>query len=327
MAYLVKSIAQVKEHVNVGNGLTISTLRPALNEVQMQELTYYLGTDILDLLMSDLIQPRMIALLPYALAANVGLAIFKAGPELEVIVSDNGILRQESANEKTAFGGQVKRFRDMAADRGWKALDSLLGLIQSDIETYPEWTSSEYYQSARGLLIGSSIEFERSGESIKGSALTYQALKPIIREVQETRIRDIFPEDMFLDLMDNPSTPDNSFLLERYVRPAIAKFTLEEALTSLPVDIDHESVTVNQIALAGDARTMTQAPIHLLEKKTWAIRGKGDYYISRMKEYLNANASDEKYALWFGSEYFSETLKARILKYSLNDDDRKIYRS
>lgn len=333
MAYLVNTISQVREYVNVGSGLSISTLRPALNEVQMQELPHYLGADLLAIVISEAnsnppaITPRIQTILPYAIAANVGLALFKGGPEIEVLVSDNGILRQESTNEKSAFGGQVKRFRDMAADRGWKAMDALLNIIQADPATYPEWQTSPYYLSAEGLLIKSAIEFEGSGESIKSSALTYQALRPIIREVQDTRIRDVLPEQMYDDLIANPGSEPNKLLLDRYIRPAIAKFTLEEALTSLPVELDHESVTINQIALAGDARTMTSAPIHLIEKKAWSLRGRGSFYLSRMKEYLNEHASESSYPLWYGSDLYTETLKAKIIRDSLPNEDRKIYRA
>lgn len=333
MAHLITNIDQVKEYVNVSNGLNIKTLRPALNEVEMQELTFYLGNDLLTEIIAQVnssplvITPRIEKIYKYVMAAAVGVAIFKAGPEIEVIVNDNGILRQETNTEKTAYGGQVKRFRDTAGTRGYRAIDSFLAIMENYAQDYPEWQDSEYFALREGLMIRTAKEFEEAGESIKNSSLTFQALRPIIKEIQETNIKDLLPDEMYISLLEDPSDPDNSTLLKNYIRPAIAKLTIEQALTDMPVELDHESVTVNHVALAGDARVSAAAPIHLIEKKAWGLRGRGGFYISNLKEYLNSNASANKYPLWYNSEHFSKTLKAQIKDESLHPDERKVFRA
>lgn len=332
MAYLINTIAQVKEYVNVGNGLSIQTLRPALNEVQMQELTFYLGADLLAEVIAQVnsqpqtFTPRIEKIYKYVMAAACGLALYKGGPEIEVLISDNGINRQESENEKTAYGGQVKRVLDMAANRGYKAIDAFLLILETYAQDYPEWQDSQYFALREGMMIRTALEYEQAGEGIKNSSLTFQALLPILRGIQENRIKDALPEALYLDLLANPSTPKNEYLLKNYIRPALAKLTTEEALTILPVELDHESVTVNQLALAGDARTNLSAPLHLIEKKAWGLRGRGEYYLSRMKEFLNETASSTNYPEWFISDHYEETLKAQIIKNKLEPHQRKIYR-
>lgn len=333
MAYLINTIYDVREYINVSLGLSIETLRPALNEVEMQELTFYLGSDLLAEVIAQVnsspqtFTPRIEKIYKYVMAAACGLAVFKAGPEIEIIVSDSGMLRTESENEKSAFGGQVKRFRDTAGARGYKAIDSFLLILETYAQDYPEWIDSQYFQLRKGLMIGSSLEFEQAGESIKGSALTFQALTNIMKGIQETRIKDALPEALYDALLSGPGEEDNAFLLKNYLRPALAKLTIEQALTDLPVELDHESVTINQVALAGDARTNLSAPIHLIEKKAWGLRGKGEYYLRRMKEYLNEKATSSKYPDWFNSDFYSETLKAQIQRDSLPQHERKIYRA
>jgi hypothetical protein len=335
MAQLITTIAEVQDYIRVGNGLDIKTLLPALNEVEMQDLTFYLGKDLLDLIIADRQSEtpteRISKLTPYALAAHACLSVWKAGPEIEVLVNDNGILRQETNNEKSAFGGQVKRFRDVAADRGFKAVDQLLLILESDQETYPEWEESRYYLQKKGLFIRSASEFEASGESINGSSLTFQSLRPIIRDIQEQMIKAVLPEEYYNQLLteldsDNLSE-DNKIIMNNYLAPAIAKLTIEEALTTLPVEVSHSGVNVNQLEMAGDARTSKLADISLIEKKAWGLRGRGQFYLSNMKEYLNTHASASKYPLWFGSENYSKTLKAQIEEESLPSFQRKIYRA
>lgn len=331
MSHLINTISELQEFVRVANGLDYKSLLPAINEVESGEMEYYLGTELLE----QLIQSRSSGvfganeekLSKHAAMAVGCLAVYKAGPEIEVSISENGIFRQESNNEKSAFGGQVKRLRDTVGARGYKALDKMIAWLEKNEADFSLWLDSEYYQDRSTLLIRSVSEFEAAGENIKSSALTFQSLKPIMKEIQESRIAMILPEGMYQDVFDNQNEPDNIFLLRNYIRPAIAKLTIEEALSALPVELDHEGVHINQIATQGDARTLTSAPIHLIEKKTWSLRGRGEHYLSNMKEYLNTQASTTKYPLWFGSDRYRKTLKAQIEEESIHPSERKIYRA
>lgn len=107
MAQLITTIAEVQNYIRVGNGLDIKTLLPALNEVEMQELTFYLGADLLAEIIAEknagTYTPRIAKIAPYVISAHACLAVWKGGPEIEVLVNDNGILRQETNNEKSAF--------------------------------------------------------------------------------------------------------------------------------------------------------------------------------------------------------------------------------
>lgn len=333
MANLIVTISEVQQYVRVGNGLTIATLTPAINEVHLQDMTFYLGSVLLDLIVAGKASPsaRIAAILPYCMMAEASLAVYKAGPEIEVLVSDSGIQRQESDSEKTAYGGQIARFRHVAADRAFKAIDSFLKIIESNVADYPEWLTSAYYLQKKGLFLRSAIEFEAAGESIKGSALTFQTLRPIIRNIQELTIKSSLPTAMYEELLTQVDaenlSPDNKTLFNSYIAPAITKLTIEEALTTLPVEVSHDGVHVNQLELAGDARTSKMADISMLEKKSWSVRGSGMAYLRSMKDFLNTTSSSSKYPLWFNSDFYSKTLKAQIEEDSIIPSERKIYRA
>lgn len=335
MAQLITTIAEVQKYIRVSNALQYPTLEPSLNEVEMQELTFYLSADLLAEIIAEkdagTYTPRIDKIANYVIAAAACLSVFKAGPEIEVIISDNGINRLETENEKTAYGGQIVRFREMAANRAYKAIDTFLKTLEAYEQDYPEWLSSEFYAQKGGMFIRSVQDFEAAGENIKGSALTFQSFIPIMKDIQAQRIQDALPTDMYEEILtqlDSDSlTPDNSYLLDHYINPAIAKLTIQEALTVLPVEVDHQGVQVNQLELAGDSRTQKSATMGAIEKKAWSVQGRGEFYISNMKEYLNQNASDSKYPLWFGSSHYSETLQAQIERDSIPSEERRIYRA
>jgi len=335
MAQLITTIAEVQNYIRVANGLDIKTLLPALNEVEMQDLTFYLGSDLLQEIIaatnSNNLTPRLEKIAPYVTAALACLAVWKAGPEIEVLVSDSGIMRTETTTEKAAYGGQVMRFRDVAANRGFKAVESFLSVLETYTQDYPEWLGSAYYEKKKGLMIRSAIEFEQSGENIQGSSLTFQALRTIMIDIQEQSIKSLLPEALYNQLITQISegnlSPENKKLVENYLRPAIAKLTIEEALTTLPVEVNYSGVVVNQLELAGDARTSKIADLALTEKKAWTLRGRGGYYPSNMKEYLHTTASAAAYPLWFASDYYSKTLKSQIEEDSITSSERRIYRA
>lgn len=333
MDNLIVTISEVQAYVRVGNGLSIATLTPAINEVHLQEMTYYLGSTLLDLIVAGKASPtpRIAAILSYCMMAEAALAVYKAGPEIEILVSDTGINRQETDSEKTAYGGQIARFRQVAADRAFAAIDSFLRILETNAVEYPEWTSSQYFQEKKGLFLRSAIEFEAAGESIKRSSLTFQALRPIIRNVQELTIKEAMPAEMYDELLTQVDggtlSPDNKLIFNYYLAPAIAKLTIEEALTTLPVEVGHDGVHINQLELAGDARTSKMADIAMLEKKTWAVRGSGFAYLAKMKDHLNTVARADKYPLWFNSEFYSKSIKAQIEEESIIPSERKIYRA
>jgi hypothetical protein len=334
MAHLISDISEVQEYVKVNNGLSFQSLLPAINEVEMGELRYYLGQTLLNTIISEKNAETYTGsnslIAPHIIAACACLAVYKSTEEIELQVSDTGITRQETNNEKTAFGGQVKRFKDLAGSRGYKAIDNFLALLEDDPASFPDWASSPYYSDKAGLLVRSVTAFETAGESLKGSSLTFRSLIPIMKDIQNQRLAGAFPDGMFQAIMDNigAETPnaDYDIIVNNYLRPALVKLTMEEALTTLPVSIDHQGVFIDQVALQGDARTLTSAPISLIEKKAWGLRGRGEFYLANMKEYLNGLASDSKFPLWYASNFYTETLAKEIERESIHPHDRRIYR-
>ncbi|AWW32443.1 hypothetical protein DN752_21110 [Echinicola strongylocentroti] len=334
MAKLITDISEVQKYIRVSNALQYPTLEPSLNEVEMQELTFYLSEGLLAEIIAEknagTYTPRIEKIAEYVIAAEASLAVYKGAPEIEVMISDNGINRSETQDEKTAYGGQIKRLRNLAANRAYMALDTVLRTLEAYEQDYPEWQNAGYYALKGGMFIRSVNDFEKSGENIKGSALTFQALVPIMKDIQEQRIMAAMPmamyEEILTQLDTGTLTTDNKYLLAKYLKPAIAKLTIQEALTALAVDVDAQGIQINQLELAGDSRTQKSASMSAIEKKAWSVRGRGEFYLSNMKEYLNENASDSKYPLWFNSGWYSETLKAQIERDSLLPSERKIYR-
>lgn len=335
MARLITTIEEIQQYAQVSNALSISRIEPALNETETDILEHYLGSDLFAELVaqyaaltgepSQAMTPRIAALYPHAQRALACLAVYNAADELEVQISDNGILRQETQNEKTAFGGQVSRYKNKIGERGWSAIDKLLQILEDYEQDYPEWTASAYYEEKRVLFFRTAAEFSQF-ENIRRSPLTFRAMFTFLRDLQEHTIARALPAELYQALLDEPHTPENMTLLNLYIKPALAKMCMHMALQMLPVEADHEGVSINQLELsASDNRSRKSAPNQFIERKMHVLEGKGKAYLHDMAEYLNEYASETRYPLWFNSKFYDEPMSKKIAANTLST--RNVFRA
>lgn len=329
MATLITTIAQLKQYVKVNEGTNIITVTPGLNEVELQTLVFYLGNDLLQIIKDEHVAQtftaRITAIYPYVLQALANLGVYNAVAEIEVQVSDNGINRVESGTEKTAFGGQVVRYKETLGNRGWAAIDDLLGILSANEVDYPEWNTSAYYAIKDGLIFTSAKDFSQY-ENINNSALTFQALAGYIKSAIGS-LEDSLPAAMYDNIVSAAPTAENVVIRDKYIKPYLAKITLYSALIELPVNIDHQGVTVNQVELNADSRTKKTASNMFIERKMSSLKSEAASALGRMAEFLNSNASDSAYTDWFESEYFDEPFAAKVAANQIDESERKIYRA
>jgi hypothetical protein len=329
MATLITTISELQEYVKVNNGLNIQTVTPGLNEVELQTLVFYLGTPLLDIIkaehVSQIFTARITAIYPYVRQALANLGVYKATHEIEVQIDDNGILRTETTSQKTAFGGQVARYRETIGNRGYEAIDMVLSIISANEATYPEWNSSAYYAIKNGLLFTSAKDFSQY-ENIKDSALTFQALAGYIKSSLDN-LEGSLPTAIYTNIRSAAPTAENLVLINNYIKVYLSKQAIYQALIELPVVVDHLGVTVNQLQLNNDARTRNSAPNMFIERKMNGLKNDAQAALSRMSEFLNVSATDSVYAYWFGSEFYDEPWATKVANNSLTDEERKIYRA
>jgi hypothetical protein len=342
MAKLITTLDEIQQFVKVSNGLSLQSLEPALNEVETDVLEHYLGADLLAEIVAqyDAVKanpdtasytPRIAAIFPAVQRALASLGVYQATNEIEVQVNENGILRNENDREKTAFGGQIARFKETIANRGWASIDRMLQVLEEREIDYPEWLNAAYYIEKETILFPNASEFHKY-ENIKRSPLTFRAFFSYLRDLQEMRIGQALPVAMYQELREqyeaDQLSADNKYILQQYIRPALAKFCMYQALQELPVEVDHEGVTVKQLELSGaDSRTRTVATNQFIERKMGQLEGKGSFYMYKLSEYLNEQASSIKYPLWFNSDFYDEPLSKKIADNSLTNDQRNIFRA
>lgn len=169
--------------------------------------------------------------------AIIKLAVLKSIPELEISISDIGITRQESDNDKTAYSGQIARFETSLEDDSFVMIDSLIGLCySSDIELFED---CPIYKMNDGLVFKSATEFSQRIRLYR-RFITFYQLHPILLFVQNNFINSRFPTAVFDLIMTGTSSEQKR--AKEFLLFGVAYHTMAEALLQGLVQFTAEGV-------------------------------------------------------------------------------------
>jgi hypothetical protein len=226
----------------------------------------------------------------------------------QVTISGAGVQIISDGSAKTAFQWQIKDLKASFSRKGFNALEKVLGLLDAYPNDFPDWADSAAAVRSQELLVPSAAAFSEH-VNISFSRLTYQELMPTLRKVETFALEPIIGFDFFFELKlqqaRGTTTNDNRQLLERYIRPALANLTIAQAVAELGFSLNGTAFELN-VYRADDANSKEADPAvaQLLELKRSAALDDGERYLRRLRTYLNANASEERYATYFLSDAY-----------------------
>jgi hypothetical protein len=329
---LLKSIEEIQKHVAVNSSLLFQTVEPDINDVDFKIIRKYLGPVLHD----QLHQANDTAALTLPLAqllekvqpALANLAMAQATTIIQVQISNAGITRTEDDREKTAYKGQIESLNNnYLKAKGWEYIELMLEFLEEQKDSFPAWVNSKAYTVNKQLILSNAIQFSEN-ESIRDNRLTYLALTSIMKDVEAMKLEPVLGElyyEMKQQILSNNVTPENELILNQFIRPATAKYTVAGALTSLPVVVTDRGIMVNQLQ-ESEAITQSTAPDQLLVRKAFDLENKAGWYMTRLKEYLNKHSSETKYATWYHSDLRTPDIFQQI-KEAPKPEKRNIYRA
>ncbi|WP_299755292.1 DUF6712 family protein [uncultured Pontibacter sp.] len=261
---------------------------------------------------------KQLELVAILLDAIVPMAQGNLLPLQALQISDRGVHIVSNANEKTPFEHQIKAAQASFAHKGFQAIERALRFLERHID-HPDfelWATSEACTLFRQHTISNAEEFQ-NGYSIGNSRRTYMALLPTVRKVEdfylETALGGDFWYELKEQLKDRDVHPDNLYLLNRFIRPAVALLTVAAALEEGGYTFKTDAFLLSDSAEPVDAA--------ILNSKRAKAEKDGKAYLSKLTNYLNANASAEKYATYFASS----TYLAPGSEVSRNEPESRIY--
>jgi len=327
MKLFINTIDVVKQFVAVNSTLAIETLKPYLIQAQRKFIIPVIGSELCNVLLdynndtervdndlyNDLIEAIQEPLANYAL--------YLYAPIGQLQVSDSGINRVESENNKSAFQYQMNELRKSWLDAAHQAIDSLLALLDATtVETLPLWFSSAEYVENKSLFINSAEEFTNEVPNLNYSRRLFIYLKPIIRAMERRYILPSISEGLFseikMELKGNSLSDSNKSLLG-YIRLPLAMLSMAKALGSLSIEIMPNSIVENYTSLMINEKSSVQASAQKLYTLEKDFEQDGKAEIQRLVDYLAANHAN--YPLYEASDLYVNTEEGTVQEEIVND--------
>jgi hypothetical protein len=315
---LFSKIEELRQYVNVTEGLNFETIAPDINRCESQILKRYLGALQYDelnieynLRVDDLeeMEGRLFELLQKVRPAVALLSVLNGAGMLSVQISDSGFQMISTETHKQAFAWMKNDAKAYLAQFGYLMIDELLSFMEANKDDYPLWTADERaYGFNKKYMIPTALvfnDFIKIGES----QLTYLALQPMMSRVEAFKIAPSISAGLFNqikeEIKNNNVSDDNSMLLG-YLQPAIAYFTAAKALFELPLQITETGVLMNYAKAFSTQQNTESSVADIVDRRKVAEQWENDgaSYLNLCINYLNDTASAEKYSTFFKSNLY-----------------------
>jgi hypothetical protein len=311
MNTLISTLEEFRAGVPVNVTSSIDLLRPPVAAAERKHLVPMLGRaqyrELLDAYQASSLSTEQAELLKLVQVgvANLSYAGYVTVAQLQM--EDTGIRVVLDGQSRTASQWQIDDLREYLAETGYSALEEALDYLEEHKSDFPAWATSAAYTANKEQLLNSTAEFQR-WYNINSSHLTFLALLPILRRQEALSLEPVlsyaFCEALRTEIQTGTVSADTQAVL-KLLHPALANFTVAEALDELSVDVAKGGLVVREQAVGGDNnRTKRQAPADVLATKRSKALENGRTYLGSLVSLLNSQASATKYPDYFTSDRY-----------------------
>lgn len=322
---LIRTIDQFRDHVIVNYGTNLENLGPDMRVAERQRIRPILGPALYNDLsaLSDadlaaaLADPADVrgGLLRLVQEAVANLAALEYLVLNQVQISTSGVHIFSDAAKKTAFQWQIKDLQAYFRRKGYNALEEVLTYLEEHVDSFAGWASSLAATQSRELFIASAAEFSTHYD-IAGSRLTYNALLATMRKVERFQLKAVLSsgyfEELKTQLRAGTVSSDNAYVLDEYLRPALAHLVVAKAVPEVGLTFNGAALELNVYRFDDANQKEADASLDgLLTKKIAQAEADAQVYLTDLRNYLNRQASDTRYATYFNSSAYTDPLAAR----------------
>lgn len=207
-----------------------------------------------------------------------------------VQISNIGVTEHTSPDQKTAKPENVEYLRKLLLNTAHENLKRVLVHFEKNESSYLLWVASDEYTIFNDLLIKTTDEFDRL-LSIRGSRRVFKMLEPSIRLIQNTDFTERLGLALFNDLLTN-TTPNATYLLTKFLKPALARLAFADALPNMMVVLDkYDTITWFDNSANNYAKSYKNVTPSAIEFLIEKYKKQGNELLCKATDYISSNAS------------------------------------
>jgi hypothetical protein len=321
---LLNTIEEFTQFISLNHSVSFENLRPDIQRAETLYLKPYLGAaqyQALDAAYeSGSLTAQQSALLPYCHEVIAAFTMHLYLPMAQVQISDAGVRLTHTERHVTAWQWQIDELNDRFLQLGYAAIDSLLTFLDANKDDYTAWRDADEYCLNKDAIINTYKEFNKHFY-IQNSPTTFYNFKQLMLKSEQF---DLVPElgQTFYDRIKNEiKTEAISTEVEdlmRWLKPAVAHFTVARALREATFTLRADGVVVNNYK-SGSTSGNNKERMSLTEEqlnRSNHIKQDGLSYIALCVAFLKANATVDLYP-----EYYNEFILPEEEEAAAEDPD------
>jgi hypothetical protein len=276
-------------------------LMPVLSQAQYILLhTKYQGTP------SDMTDDeKQLLSLSRMVVANFAYLLYI--PFGRVSISKGGINIDKSDTKRSAWPEVIHDLKMTCISGGFIGLENLVKFLEEKKDVFTAWRDSSTYSILMECFINTADDFDEYFRIAK-SRLTFLSVKPIMKMIEKTYLRNIIGTALFDTIKTQIKTgsvdTDNKYLLTEFIKPAVANLTISYSMKQLKVRLTADGVVVMMGSMTLDSKYIQPAPREDIESIREQSLEDGMESLKNLQEYLNKTASGSKYSDYFSSEFY-----------------------
>lgn len=310
---LVRDTDILIQYAQITGSMRYDAAEASLRMVELKYIVPVLGKDLYDVLNAaidavtaeDPLNEDFVSLLHQCRMAIGPLFCYFHADKADVLFSDSGMQRSETATNKNAYQEQRTKFKEANLTEGEYALELLQQFLETNRENYPEWLDSDNFKKYKSLFIKSGTEFNDIFPS-QTPFRNYWSLRSKMQDVEENNIRNFLGNELYKELKEEDAKKDPDFIDEEKVllfklKKAIANLTVAFAVPFLNVRIGSNGLTVPAIATFStndNENTRSGIDAKMLSTFISSCTNAGTDWLTNAEKFLTQNKT--AFPTWIG---------------------------
>lgn len=204
-------------------------------------------------------------------------------------ISNLGVTEHTSPDQRTAKPENVENLRKSLLDIANANIRRILDEFEKNPEGYSLWKASDSYSIFEELLLPTTTAFGRY-VNIRNSRRVFLLLVPSIRLVQEVIFGERIGADVLADMIAS-SEVKPKYVLETYLKPALARLAIADALPNMSVVLGkYETVLWFDDSSNNYAKSYKNVPPSVIQMLVDLYKKQGEELLCKATAYISENA-------------------------------------
>ena len=329
---LIKTIEKMREFLPFNAGFTYADISPLIKEVEDEVIADIISADELATLQAayddDTLNAAQDILLEKCQRAIAYLATLKWIPFGNLQITSGGFKVNKGEHSDVASQWRVDNLEERLYQEGFNKIEILLEYLWSvDEGTFTDWDDSDEKLNHRNLIFLTAKDFTKY-YNIKNSYYVFTQLKAAMQEVELMYLKPQLGDDYFDEIKSEITDADisaNNEMIISLCKRAMAPLAIYEAIASMGVQINHMGIMVFENSPLQTTRVNKIAPDNRLSYALRQAKADGQKHLGNLRAYLNANAADDMYPLYYDSNLYNDPDNADSDEDDVNDVDSGLF--